>query len=332
MLVRCKKTDPNPIIPAQDPVEQNSDSNKTEDASTDSSSTLDIEDDFPPDTSPGLIDPVDFARDILTKNPDLSETELRVLLYKAGYFPEEINVTAKLLFPSTESTQPEESSSSSENESSSESSSKTESSSESSKNEESEESTDDESEESTNVPSTPSSSESSKTESQSSSSSSQSQSSSQQQESSSKPPESSQTSQSASCDHEWVDVTTTVHHDAVTEQVWVVDQAAYDEEVVIEAAWDEEVETGEWQYVCASCGFATQSESELDNHLVATLEDPNHTGSYYSAPVTTTVHHEAVTETVHHDEEGHYETKVTQEAYDETVVTGQKCSKCGATK
>ena len=31
-------------------------------------------------------------------------------------------------------------------------------------------------------------------------------------------------------------------------------------------------------------------------------------------------------------EEGHYETVVTQAAYDEEVFTGYKCSTCGATK
>ena len=43
------------------------------------------------------------------------------------------------------------------------------------------------------------------------------------------------------------------------------------------------------------------------------------------------------TETIHHDEEGHWETKIVKEAsteaaYDEEVITGYKCSGCGATK
>ena len=38
--------------------------------------------------------------------------------------------------------------------------------------------------------------------------------------------------------HNWVAVTTTVHHDAVTSQVWKEDSAAWDETVVTKAAWD----------------------------------------------------------------------------------------------
>ena len=35
-------------------------------------------------------------------------------------------------------------------------------------------------------------------------------------------------------------MTTTVHHDAVTSQVWKEDSAAWDETVVTKAAWDEQ--------------------------------------------------------------------------------------------
>ena len=41
--------------------------------------------------------------------------------------------------------------------------------------------------------------------------------------------------------HTWVPVTTIVHHDAVTSQVWKEDSAAWDETVVTKAAWDEQV-------------------------------------------------------------------------------------------
>lgn len=41
--------------------------------------------------------------------------------------------------------------------------------------------------------------------------------------------------------HNWVAVTKTVHHDAVTSQVWKEDSAAWDETVVTKAAWDEQV-------------------------------------------------------------------------------------------
>ena len=106
-----------------------------------------------------------------------------------------------------------------------------------------------------------------------------------------------------------------VHYDAVTEQGWVVDQAAYDEEVVIEPAWEEEVETGEYIYACnQGDGFETYNLDEMASHCA----ENGH--GYYSKPVTTTVYHEAITNTVHHDEVGHYETIVLQEAYDDMIL------------
>ena len=56
------------------------------------------------------------------------------------------------------------------------------------------------------------------------------------------------------------------------------------------------------------------------------------TGTVHHDAVYTTVHHDAETTVVHHDATGHYETVVTQAAWDETVTTGYKCSGCGATK
>ena len=52
--------------------------------------------------------------------------------------------------------------------------------------------------------------------------------------------------------------TGSIHHDAVTEEQWVVDKAAWDETVVDKEAWDEEVvEKGAWNetvVVCSECG------------------------------------------------------------------------------
>lgn len=45
-----------------------------------------------------------------------------------------------------------------------------------------------------------------------------------------------------------------------------------------------------------------------------------------------TIHHDAETTVVHHEATGHNEQVVDQEAWDETVTTGYKCSGCGATK
>ena len=110
----------------------------------------------------------------------------------------------------------------------------------------------------------------------------------------------------------------TVHHDAVTTQQWVQDSAAWDETVVDQAAYDEPIYTWMPLLVCndPSCGFQTSSVQEMGEHTIET----GHT--YHNAPYqvqTGTQHHDAVTHVVHHDATGHYETVVTQAAYDETV-------------
>lgn len=165
--------------------------------------------------------------------------------------------------------------------------------------------------------------------------------------------------------HNWVAVTKTVHHDAVTSQVWKEDSAAWDETVVTKAAWDEQVLVQEaydeqvlvseaydepvygWVDVCNACGhhFWT-ADDDVDVHMHQGCWSSWHAewlqiGSTHHEAVYSTVHHDAVYTTVHHDAEttvvhheatGHYETVVTQAAWDETVTTGYKCSGCGATK
>ena len=165
--------------------------------------------------------------------------------------------------------------------------------------------------------------------------------------------------------HNWVAVTKIVHHDAVTSQVWKEDTAAWDETVVTKAAWDEQVLSQAaydeqvlvseaydepvygWGDVCTACGlhFWTAADDEGD-HMEAGCWSSWHAewlqiGTTHHDAVYNTVHHDAVYTTVHHDAEttvvhheatGHYETVVTQAAWDETVTTGYKCSGCGATK
>lgn len=110
------------------------------------------------------------------------------------------------------------------------------------------------------------------------------------------------------CQHDWQAQTQTVHHDAVThtEQVKVVDQAAYDETV----------------YTCSACSATFSSQADAEAHLAThATESSSSTASISSS-------------TVHHDEVSHTEEKVVvdQEAWDEEVVTGYTCSICGATK
>ena len=151
--------------------------------------------------------------------------------------------------------------------------------------------------------------------------------------------------------HNWVAVAKTVHHDAVTSQVWKEDSAAWDETVVTKAAWDEQVLSQaaydepvyDMQEVCNVCGYVYPLDVDFnDAYYYHAVVDPGDGGGYYMVQVQTgTVHHDAVYTTVHHDAEttvvhheatGHYETVVTQAAWDETVTTGYKCSGCGATK
>ena len=165
--------------------------------------------------------------------------------------------------------------------------------------------------------------------------------------------------------HNWVAVTKIVHHDAVTSQVWKEDSAAWDETVVTKAAWDEQVLSqaaydeqvlvseayDEPVYgrvdICNNCGHEFWDPSDdICVHMAAGCwsgwhTEPRQIGTTHHDAVYNTVHHDAVYTTVHHDAEttvvhheatGHYETVVTQAAWDETVTTGYKCSGCGATK
>jgi len=155
--------------------------------------------------------------------------------------------------------------------------------------------------------------------------------------------------------HNWVAVTTTVHHDAVTSQVWKEDSAAWDEQRLVQDAYDENVMISDaydepvygWVGICNACGYVFQPGDDVGVHMAAgcwsswhdewrpTGEVIHHDAVYQTVhhdAVYQTVHHDAETTVVHHDATGHYETVVTQAAWDETVVTGYTCSGCGATK
>ena len=165
--------------------------------------------------------------------------------------------------------------------------------------------------------------------------------------------------------HTWVAINSTIHHDAVTSQVWKEDSVAWDETVVTKAAWDEQqlvqdaydenklVQDAydepvyEWVDICNACGHVFLDPNEdINEHMAAGCWSGWHaemmqTGSVHHDAVYQTVHHEAVYQTIHHDAEttivhheatGHYEIVVTQDAWDETVTTGYTCSGCGATK
>ena len=138
------------------------------------------------------------------------------------------------------------------------------------------------------------------------------------------------------CTHVWEEITDVihheaeydyVHHDAVTEQVWIVDQEA----------WDETVEIKERHTVCWGCGeiLDVMSDEDITSHMRAHALN-GEKGGYGNDYVVVGY------DTVHHDEVGHYEERtvteawdekvLVNEAYDETVVVGYRCSICGEEK
>lgn len=115
----------------------------------------------------------------------------------------------------------------------------------------------------------------------------------------------------ATGNHSWVEVTSTVHHD----------ETGHYETRTVSEAWDEAIKEGKAVCNYAGCGAYYDTADEVLDHIF--IAHDGH-ASYSVKKVTTgTIHHDAVTEEVW---------VVDQAAYDETVVTGYKCSVCGATQ
>ena len=169
--------------------------------------------------------------------------------------------------------------------------------------------------------------------------------------------------------HTWEAMISTVHHDAITKQIWKEDVAGWDETVETKMMWDEQVLTQDawdetvllqdeydepvykWLPVCNVCNYQFPTGTTADQLEYHIFDDPGCGGGWHDIQVQTgsihhdavyqvvhhdaiyqTIHHEAETSAIHHDAIGHYETVVTQDAWDETVVTGYQCSACGVTK
>ncbi len=106
--------------------------------------------------------------------------------------------------------------------------------------------------------------------------------------------------------HLWVAQTEIIRHDAVTQQVWVEDQEAWDEPVYA------------LKVVCG-CGAVFEDDCQWEQHSID--------GCPYGYSV-----RNVQTGTIHHEASGHFEDQVIEEAYDETVITGYICSGCQAVK
>jgi len=136
---------------------------------------------------------------------------------------------------------------------------------------------------------------------------------------SSKPNSGSGSNSKPSHTHTWVNVTKTVNHPAVTHQEDVYENR----QVKVKDAWDEKVYV-KTVITCRQCGFSTSSPDEMENHM---LENGH---SCSSRDIYKTVHHDAVYETKR--VKTGTKTVVDKVAWTETVVTGKKCTSCGATK
>lgn len=121
--------------------------------------------------------------------------------------------------------------------------------------------------------------------------------------------------------HNWVAQIQTIHHDAVYETKYVVDQAAYDEQP-------------DWKYVdgyiCDNCHQEMFTLEEAQMHVQVSAAMGSGNCKSYSAGIVRIP--PGAQNPIHHDEVGHYEQVLVKDAWDETVSNGYKCSICGATK
>lgn len=127
--------------------------------------------------------------------------------------------------------------------------------------------------------------------------------------------------------HDWMEQTEIIHHDETghfeevkTGTRTVVDEEAYEEPVY------------QMKCVCSACGYEADSVDEIGSHMDSHY-DPQlgYIDASYSVQ-------EVVTDVIRHPERSHEEPIfkkqwiVDSEAWDETVVTGYRCSTCGAVK
>lgn len=119
--------------------------------------------------------------------------------------------------------------------------------------------------------------------------------------------------------HTWEEVTTTVYHE---------EQGHY-ENVVVKEAWTEKKPVYETQArdICNSCNAdltGTNIAQHVKEHMINGTDKGGHRTEYKKVQVgTETINHPAVTER---------KWVIDKPAWTEKVVTGHKCSGCGATK
>ena len=119
------------------------------------------------------------------------------------------------------------------------------------------------------------------------------------------------------CSHVWEEVYKTVHHDAVTHKEIIPGKT--------EKIWHDGKIIGYVQE--CGCGQQFNSMEELNQHqFQASLNGEDGHASHWEVPITSEGYYETITtpdKTI---------TVVDKEAYDEKVLTGYKCRKCGKTR
>lgn len=114
--------------------------------------------------------------------------------------------------------------------------------------------------------------------------------------------------------------TRVVFHEAETETLRVTDRKAWEEEVILEEAWDEEIT--EIHALCNVCGmdYHGLSEEIIQADQSGHLQRGEGSGWHTEAVTVEILHHEPLTSLVHHEEEWHTEEHVIREAWEETLT------------
>ena len=115
--------------------------------------------------------------------------------------------------------------------------------------------------------------------------------------------------------HTWALVTETVHHEAVTEQVKVIDQPGT----------EGHFEGGTYSVVVCRCGLEFRTGDEFLAHQQG-AENLDLHGGYTSSVRSDQVWVEGTPEI------SHVETVTLRDAWDEELVTGEVCTSCGAVR
>ena len=121
------------------------------------------------------------------------------------------------------------------------------------------------------------------------------------------------------CSHNWVAQYETVHHP----------EKGHNEQYVIKEAWTEQVPRYEMvaHDICSTCG-ADLTGTDIASHVYQHMIDGTDKGGHYTQWVQEVVGYD----TIEHPAEYGTRWVVDQAAYDEQVLSGYTCSKCGKTK